>query len=403
MIQQLREENKQLHQTIRDVRHKIKMDETASSQSPLPLPRTKSPCEASVTQTKLRPIPAPRSNKSIADCSGLAAKETDNPEARYESPKFVDDEQVSASAISDDLCRMSLKSSPEGKPAPFHSSSPSHPARSPECYTNYAPHQQRLPYRSPSPVLSFREQPDYSTRPYHPPRDFIPDSRIPPTRESIYRGPTPSISDFTADEPRQFARLKISLENLLPRDATEQFKYQILIEHLKFEEALLIAHSYSNYRYPYTYTMQSLSKHYGQPHQLALGRIEEMMDGPNIRSGDTQAFRRFAIRVRALVGMLDQLGDKGSIELQCGSHVARLMSKLPRDLRANFKRYVHPLRNPIPNLLDFSHWLEFELQVQPTDSRISIGEMKGRGALQKEVQRPRRHPLQAAAILHSAE
>ncbi|ROL27903.1 hypothetical protein DPX16_11033 [Anabarilius grahami] len=265
VIQQLREENQQLHQTIRDMRHKVEMVETASSQSPVPLPRTnspreasvtqtrlrplpaprshksiadcsrqaaketdnsearyespksvddeqlgppirspvplprtKSPREASVTQTRLRPLPAPRSHKSIADCSRQAAKETDNSEARYESPKSVDDEQVSASAISDNLCRMSLKSPPEGKPAPYRSTSPSHPqskrltqsypARSPECYTNYALHQQRLPYHSPSPVLSFREQPDYTTRPYHPPRDFIPDSRIPPTRESIYRG-----------------------------------------------------------------------------------------------------------------------------------------------------------------------------------------------------------------------
>lgn len=176
----------------------------------------------------------------------------------------------------------------------------------------------------------------------------------------------------------------------------EQFKYQILIEHLKIEDALLIADSYSNSHYPYTYTMQSLTEHYGQPHQLTLGRIAELMDGPNIHSGDTQAFRRFALRVRALVGMLDQLGDKGNIELQCGSHVARLMSKLPHDLRANFKRYVHPLRNPIPNLLDFSLWLEFELQVQPTDSRVSMCEIKGRGALQKEAHRPHRHPLQAA-------
>lgn len=125
----------------------------------------------------------------------------------------------------------------------------------------------------------------------------------------------------------QYSRLK----NLLPYDATEQFKCQILLEHLKFEEALLIADSYSNSRYPYTQTMH-LTEHYGQPHQLALQKIADLMDGPNIRSGDTQAFRRFALRVRVLVGMLDQLDEKGDIELQCGSHVARLMSKLPHDL-----------------------------------------------------------------------
>lgn len=32
-----------------------------------------------------------------------------------------------------------------------------------------------------------------------------------------YRGPKPSIPDFTCDDPREFARLRISLENILPQ------------------------------------------------------------------------------------------------------------------------------------------------------------------------------------------
>ncbi len=229
---------------------------------------------------------------------------------------------------------------------------------------------------SPSPYSHIRERTDDYPRPHYQSEDLVPHPPPPPTRESTYRGPIPLIPDFTAEDPRQFARLRISLDNLLPLDATEQFKYQILLEHLKCEEALLIADSYSNSRYPYTQTMQSLTEHYGQPHQLALQKIADLMDGPIIRSGDTQAFRRFALRVRALVGMLDQLDEKGAIELQCGSHVARLMSKLPHDLKANFKRYVHPLKNPIPNLLDFAHWLEFELQVQSTDSKLNTIETR---------------------------
>ncbi|KAG1931060.1 hypothetical protein F2P79_021873 [Pimephales promelas] len=78
----------------------------------------------------------------------------------------------------------------------------------------------------------------------------------------------------------------ISLENLLPAEATERFTYQIL-DHLKQENALLIADSYVNSRYPYTNTMRSLTALYGQLHQLALQRIAELMDGPKIRSGDT--------------------------------------------------------------------------------------------------------------------
>lgn len=79
------------------------------------------------------------------------------------------------------------------------------------------------------------------------------------------------------------------------------------MDHLKFEEALLIADSYLNSLYPYSDTMASLIQHYGPPHQLALWRIAELIDGPTIRSGDSVGFHKFALRVRALVGMLEQL------------------------------------------------------------------------------------------------
>ncbi|KAJ8410822.1 hypothetical protein AAFF_G00187790 [Aldrovandia affinis] len=83
--------------------------------------------------------------------------------------------------------------------------------------------------------------------------------------------------------------------------------------------------------------MASLIQTYGQPHQLSLQRIAELMEEPTIRSGDTAGFRKFALRVRALVGMLEHLGEDGRIELRCGSHVARLLRKLPQDLRATFR------------------------------------------------------------------
>lgn len=41
-----------------------------------------------------------------------------------------------------------------------------------------------------------------------------------------------------------FSRLQIALENLLLADATECFKYQVLADHLKVDEALLVADSY---------------------------------------------------------------------------------------------------------------------------------------------------------------
>lgn len=185
-----------------------------------------------------------------------------------------------------------------------------------------------------------------------------------PRRENTYRGPKPTIPSLTSPNPREFTRMKIALENLLPDDATERYKYQILTDHLKCEEASLVADSYSNSWQPYTDTMQALTKMYGQPHKLAVQRIAELMDSPNIRSGDVKSFRLFALNVRSLVGMLEQLGQSGQVELTCGSHVSRLLSKLPYDLNVSFKRFIHPLRLAIPTLVDFADWLEYELEVQ---------------------------------------
>ncbi|XP_076847529.1 uncharacterized protein LOC143493189 [Brachyhypopomus gauderio] len=185
-----------------------------------------------------------------------------------------------------------------------------------------------------------------------------------PLRETTYRGPKPTIPSLTSPDPREFARMKIALDNLLPVNGTERYKYQILTDHLQCEEASLVADSYCNSRQPYTDTMMALTKMYGQPHKLAVQRIAELMDSPNIRSGDVKSFRLFALNVRSLVGMLEQLGQRGQVELSCGSHVSRLLSKLPYDLNTSFKRYIHPLRVAIPTLVDFAEWLEYELEVQ---------------------------------------
>uniref|UniRef100_A0A3P8UBT4 Uncharacterized protein n=1 Tax=Amphiprion percula TaxID=161767 RepID=A0A3P8UBT4_AMPPE len=160
---------------------------------------------------------------------------------------------------------------------------------------------------------------------YGSPRYYTQRCTFSPSRyEHSYRGPTPTIPYFVNEDPREFTRLKVALDNLLPQDATEQFKYQILLDHLKLEEALLLADSYCSSRYPYSDTMDALNEQYGQPHQLALKRIAQLMDEPNIKSGDAKTFRKFALKVRALVGMLDQLGDIGQTELKCGSRVKNI-------------------------------------------------------------------------------
>lgn len=103
------------------------------------------------------------------------------------------------------------------------------------------------------------------------------------------------------------------------------------------------------------------------------------MDGANIKDGDSVSFRRFALKVRALVGMLDQLGQNRKIELHCGSHVTRLTSKLPHALRTDFRRYALPQRIHVPTLYDFSDWLEFKVQVPESQAEITgVKERPGR-------------------------
>ncbi len=201
----------------------------------------------------------------------------------------------------------------------------------------------------------------------------------------------------------EFAQLKVALDNLLPANATERFKFQILTDHLKLEEALLIADSYSNSRYPYSHTKQALTELYGQPHQLALQRIAGLMDGPNIRSGDTKAFRLFALKIRALVGMLEQLGGHGRTELTCGSHVSRLLAKLPHDLQANFKRYVNPLKTPTPTLLDLAEWMEYEVRVQEDGTQFNTDSSGGRMSSHREQRRELKVSHKPTAIFHGSE
>ncbi len=177
--------------------------------------------------------------------------------------------------------------------------------------------------RLPGPHM--RQRTSFRDLPYQPSSAAV--------EEKEYRGPVPKIPLFIHRDPMEFSRLKLALTNLLPRDV---FKYQVLVDHLRLEEACLIADSYINSTKPYSDTMAALNEKFGQPHHVALKRIAVVMDSPEIRRGDTAAFERFALQVQSLVGMLKTLGPDGEVELRCGSHVARLLTKLPPELRAKF-------------------------------------------------------------------
>ncbi|RXN14922.1 guanine nucleotide-binding subunit alpha-12 isoform X2 [Labeo rohita] len=178
--------------------------------------------------------------------------------------------------------------------------------------------------------------------------------------EYVYRGPAPTIPKFSRPDPGEFARLRIALKNLLPPDGTELFKYRILMDHLKFEEARMIADAYLNSPTPFTDTMAALHDKFGQPHQLALRKIAGVLESPNIKRGDFLAFQKFALQVQSLVGLLRTLGRDGEQELSCGSHVACLLNKLPPEQRAEFRHHMFRQPGTTPNLVDLSNWLCYE-------------------------------------------
>ncbi|RXN33772.1 guanine nucleotide-binding subunit alpha-12 isoform X2 [Labeo rohita] len=160
------------------------------------------------------------------------------------------------------------------------------------------------------------------------------------------------------------------MENLLPPDGTELFKYQILVDHLKLEDTEMIADANLNFPTPFTDTMSAVHEKYGQPHQLALRRIASVIDSPDVRQGDIPAFQRSALQVQSLVGLLRTLGHDGELELSSGSHVARLLNKLPLEQREEFHRHMFRQPGSTPNLVDFSNWLCYETSCHSYDAEL---------------------------------
>lgn len=193
--------------------------------------------------------------------------------------------------------------------------------------------------------------------------------------------------------------MRTALENLLPQGATELFKYQVLVDHLKFEEAKLVADSFLNSPRPYTNTMSALNEKYGQPHQIALRKIASVLDSPDVRRGDTAAIERFALHVQSLVGLLKTLGTEREVELHCGSHVVRLLSKLPPEQRADFRRSTLKESGTVPTLLDLAQWLQYESWCMDFD-----GQTASKGPKEKQVYRSEgRHGKWSVSVLHGSK
>ncbi|XP_073724410.1 uncharacterized protein [Misgurnus anguillicaudatus] len=126
----------------------------------------------------------------------------------------------------------------------------------------------------------------------------------------------------------------------------------------------MIAQSCRHHPYPYSAAMQALQLQYGQPHQLAQGEIAAILTSPDVKPNDSHSFQSFALRVHLLVSMLLSLEGPRGMELNCCSHVDRLLSKLPKYLRDGFIEFLQQQGklnsislNPY-NLQDFAGWLQ---------------------------------------------
>ncbi|XP_048880820.1 uncharacterized protein LOC125748572 [Brienomyrus brachyistius] len=148
--------------------------------------------------------------------------------------------------------------------------------------------------------------------------------------------------------------------------------------------------------------MAALDERFGKPHQLALKKIATVMDLPDVRRGDTSTFERFALQINALVNMLKTLGPEGEAELRCGSNVARLLTKLPPDMRANFRRHAYKPLGAVHTLGDLAEWLQYECHCQGYDG-LTKGTVVESSRDRRDRRREDKPPKRTATILHGTE
>lgn len=88
----------------------------------------------------------------------------------------------------------------------------------------------------------------------------------------------PSFPNFIHDDPPEFAMLKMVLFNLVSQEATEQYKYHILLDHPKLESTRCLARAYAHSLHLYTCVLTALQQRYAQPHQLVLKEISTNLE-----------------------------------------------------------------------------------------------------------------------------
>lgn len=129
---------------------------------------------------------------------------------------------------------------------------------------------------------------------------------------------------------------------------------------------------------PYTTALQALQDKYGQPRQLVQSELGAILTSPAIKFGDSEAFDSFALSIQSLVGMLGTLEGPNGYELRCGSHVDRLLSKMPPSFRDSFIEYClsHGIlrtgSDMTYTLADLAAWLQMKSQAKRLSSLAAV-------------------------------
>ncbi len=128
---------------------------------------------------------------------------------------------------------------------------------------------------------------------------------------------------------------------------------------------------------PYNASLQVLQEKYGQSRQLVQSELGAIMSAPPLKMGDFNAFDSFALSVQSLVGMLRTLEGQNGYELMCGSHVDRLLAKLPPAYRDSFVEYclshgiLQTSKDRTYTLPDLEAWLQTKSQAKHFSSRAA--------------------------------
>ncbi|KAJ8402668.1 hypothetical protein AAFF_G00367510 [Aldrovandia affinis] len=76
---------------------------------------------------------------------------------------------------------------------------------------------------------------------------------------------------------------------------------------------------------------------------------------------------------------------------------------LPHDLRASFKRFVNPLKTPIPTQFHLADWLEYEVRVQENRTQFSGGQGREYPSSRKEQHKGTKSFPKMAAVLYGGK